>query len=293
MKVILSDETRKYFITNKDRYAMGSEDKLIRYFFPENINIDINAHIYGIQHDGNIVTNPINIMICVENCAHHKHYKHYNRFGNFGNDGIHVYFYNHIDRTTVTDTYIAIPVIYSQMRYFSRYYGEISPSTTIPFHERKFCLFATSPRDYMRNEKMRIIGLLSSMGQCHDIKGYSHLIHDKSCYHSTELLDVFNQYQFVFVSENSIGDGYITEKIFNCLFARTIPIYYGSKKISNYINKRAFIEVDLDNLHETREQINEQLVSGDMIDAPKVADNYNDENFDLLLKEFIDNRRHV
>jgi hypothetical protein len=176
------------------------------------------------------------------------------------------------------------------MRYFSRYYREIVPSTNIPFHERKFCLFATSPQDYLRTEKMRIIGLLSSMGQCHDIKGYSHLLHDKSCYHSTELLDVFNQYQFIFVSENSIADGYITEKIFNCLFARTIPIYYGSKKISKYINQHAFIEVDLDNLSGTREAINEQLVSGDMIDAPKIADNYNDENYDLLLKEFIEKR---
>jgi hypothetical protein len=106
-----------------------------------------------------------------------------------------------------------------------------------------------------------------------------------------ELLDVFNQYKFVFVSENSIADGYITEKIFNCLFARTIPIYYGSKKISKYINQRAFIEVDLDNLSGTREAINAQLVSGDMIDAPKIADNYNDENYELLLKEFIEKGR--
>jgi hypothetical protein len=272
---------------------MGSEDKLIRYFFPEIVReSNISVNIYGIQHDGNVNNNnQINVMVCVENCAHHKHYKHYNQFGDFGNDGIHVYFYNHIDRCIVTDEYIAIPVIYSQMRYFSRYYREITPSVNIPFHERKFCLFATNPQDYLRTEKMRIIGLLSSMGQCHDIKGYSHLLHDKSCYHSVELLDVFNQYKFVFVSENSIADGYITEKIFNCLFARTIPIYYGSKKISKYINQRAFIEVDLDNLSGTREAINAQLVSGDMIDAPKIADNYNDENYELLLKEFIEKGR--
>jgi hypothetical protein len=296
MRVILSDETKRYFITNKDRYAMGSEDKFIRYFFPNimsDSNENLTLNIYGIQLDDvdALRNDAINVMICVENCEHHRHYKHYNQFGNFGNDKISVYFYNHIDHCMLSENSIAIPVIYSQMHYFSRYFGQIKPSTNIPFHERKFCLFATSPQDYLRNDKMRIIGLLSSIGQCHDIKGYSHLLHDKSCYHSAELLDVFNQYKFVFVSENSIADGYITEKIFNCLFARTIPIYYGSKKISKYINKRAFIEVDLYNLYETREAINEQLVSGDMLKSSKIADGYIDENYDMILKVFIENKR--
>ena len=120
MKFILSDESAKYFIINPTRYAMKTEDKLIRYFFPDNV-LDLpnpTLHIYGIQlHDMNLVDEKnVNVMICVENCAHHQHYKHYNRFGDFGNDKIHIYFYNHIDRCVVTSKYIAIPVIYSQFK---------------------------------------------------------------------------------------------------------------------------------------------------------------------------------
>ena len=291
MKVILSDESTKYFITNCDRYAMKTEDKLIRYFFPDNVLELPNTtlHIYGIQlHDMNILDekNNINVLICIENCAQHQHYKHYKRFGDFGNDKIHIYFYNHIDRCIVTDTYIAIPVIYSQIRYFSQYYETIAPTIYTPTEQKRFCLFATSPENYMRKEKMQIMSFLSSMGECHDIRGYAHIIGDKSCYHSIELLNVLNKYKFVFVSENSIGDGYITEKIFNCFFARTIPVYYGSKKISRYINPRAFIEIDTHDLAEVRHRITN--ATDDMLLEPKIADTYNDENYDVLLKSFIE-----
>ena len=112
------------------------------------------------------------------------------------------------------------------------------------------------------------------------------MIGDKSCYHSAELLNVLNQYKFVFVSENSIADGYITEKIFNCLFARTIPIYYGSKKISRYINHRAFIEIYTHDLTEARDRITN--ATDDMLSEPKIADTYDDENYDVLLKSFIE-----
>ena len=91
---------------------------------------------------------------------------------------------------------------------------------------------------------------------------------------------------YAFVSENSIGDGYITEKIFNCFFARTIPVYYGSKKINRYINPRAFIEIDTHDLAEVRHRITN--ATDDMLLEPKIADTYNDENYDVLLKSFIE-----
>ena len=287
MNFILSDKIRKYYITDTERYYyMGKKEKFVRYFFPESImDMEVELHIYDIQlHDNaELDGNNINVMLCVENCAYHKHYKHHTKYGDFGDDKIRIYFYNHIDKCIITDKYIAIPVIHSQMRYLKNYYDIIAPTIYTPFEHRHFCLFATSPSIPV---KLKIMEQISRLGECHDIASYVNEIGNKSCYHSIELLNVFNRYKFVFVCENSVADGYITEKIFNCLFARTIPIYYGSSNIRRYINRRAFIEVNIDNIHEMANQI--QGATERMILEPKISETYDDENYDIKLKAFIE-----
>ena len=53
---------------------------------------------------------------------------------------------------------------------------------------------------------------------------------------------VLAQYKFNFCLENSHGiKGLISEKIFDCFMANTIPIYYGAPDIENYIPKNCFI----------------------------------------------------
>ena len=41
--------------------------------------------------------------------------------------------------------------------------------------------------------------------------------------------------------ENSITDGYITEKIFNVFASGSIPIYNGAPNITNFVNSESFI----------------------------------------------------
>lgn len=50
-----------------------------------------------------------------------------------------------------------------------------------------------------------------------------------------------SSYKFSFAMENSNGDGYISEKIIDSLIAGTIPIYYGSYLIDEYINPKVYI----------------------------------------------------
>ena len=53
---------------------------------------------------------------------------------------------------------------------------------------------------------------------------------------------VLAQYKFNFCLENSHGiKGLISEKIFDCFMANTIPIYYGASDIENYIPKSCYI----------------------------------------------------
>ncbi len=55
--------------------------------------------------------------------------------------------------------------------------------------------------------------------------------------------DVLSQYNFSICYEN-IKDlnGYITEKIFDCFFAGTIPVYLGASNIGDYVPRNCFID---------------------------------------------------
>lgn len=53
---------------------------------------------------------------------------------------------------------------------------------------------------------------------------------------------VLSQYQYSLCFENMVMDGYITEKIFDCFYAGTIPLYLGQQKIEKTIPKETFID---------------------------------------------------
>ena len=55
--------------------------------------------------------------------------------------------------------------------------------------------------------------------------------------------ETLEKYSFAICYENITGlNGYITEKIFDCLFAGTIPIYWGADNIRDYIPEDCFID---------------------------------------------------
>jgi len=57
--------------------------------------------------------------------------------------------------------------------------------------------------------------------------------------------DILKDYNFSICFENVYGhEGYITEKIFDCLLAGTIPIYKGAPNINNYIPQNCFLQFD-------------------------------------------------
>jgi hypothetical protein len=50
-----------------------------------------------------------------------------------------------------------------------------------------------------------------------------------------------SSYKFSIAMENSEGDGYVSEKIFDSFISGTIPIYYGDYIVDEYINPKSFI----------------------------------------------------
>lgn len=55
-------------------------------------------------------------------------------------------------------------------------------------------------------------------------------------------LEVLSQYKFCLCFENMAMKGYITEKIFDCFYAGTIPLYLGATDIADLIPPDAYID---------------------------------------------------
>jgi len=55
-------------------------------------------------------------------------------------------------------------------------------------------------------------------------------------------LEMMSRYEFAICFENEIAPGWVTEKIFDCFLAGTIPIYYGAPNITDYIPSECFID---------------------------------------------------
>ena len=49
-------------------------------------------------------------------------------------------------------------------------------------------------------------------------------------------------YRFALVMENTRFDGYISEKLFDCFFARCIPVYSGAPDVAQLVPPPAFID---------------------------------------------------
>lgn len=55
-------------------------------------------------------------------------------------------------------------------------------------------------------------------------------------------VEVLGKHNFALCYENMIFKGWITEKIFDCFFAGTIPVYWGEPEIEKYVPPNCFID---------------------------------------------------
>jgi hypothetical protein len=112
--------------------------------------------------------------------------------------------------------------------------------------------------------------------------------------------EVLKQYKFAFCFENCVFPGYITEKIFDVMFANCVPIYYGDPNIKNIVPPQAFLDVrdfkDYGQLAEFLANMGEAEYNGYLgaikkyLHSPEfykfTQDNFAKEILDILEQEF-------
>lgn len=122
--------------------------------------------------------------------------------------------------------------------------------TTIPTDD--VCVIISNPRGKERTEFLN--QLEKHFKVCY-AGGYKNNIGGalKQQYNSKEYYDFVNKFKFIISMENSREDTYITEKLINGLLSNIIPVYWGSNKVHDYINKTRFL--NLENISNTTEII--------------------------------------
>lgn len=100
-------------------------------------------------------------------------------------------------------------------------------------------------------EKTKNISMISSnkhLCPLHDVRyNLCRQLENKiDCYgwngHRIDTISAHAPYRFAVVIENYIDDYWFTEKICNCFANKTIPIYYGARKIGKYFNLDGIIQ---------------------------------------------------
>ena len=114
----------------------------------------------------------------------------------------------------------------------------------------KFCNFIYNHSVPVRNNFFSVLNKYkpidspgASLQNCPPIGNYSSA--HESRFTSTcvfqEKMDFITPYKFTIAFENSLFDGYTSEKIYQGMLANSIPIFWGNKYISEDFNTRSFI----------------------------------------------------
>lgn len=304
INIKLNDRIKGYFLDHWGYFNMINIEQFRDYFLIDNYDYtfvydynisDISIWNEQLEDNTDLVYNKINMIISVENLNKWSWFLHYNKYNNYDDDKINIYLYNHISKIVKTDKYIAIPLIHFYINYYLKkenlFHYQLHKTI---FESKKFCLCIN--KSNMNQEISQYVNILQTIDNVDNINIYIDIIKNKSCYHSIELLNIFNKYKFILTIENSYDDGYITEKIFNCFFSKAIPIYKGSPIIKNFINNKSFIDINsyndnIDNLISLIKLLNnDEDLYNEYINNNKISTLYDNEDYKNQLYNFIENK---
>lgn len=127
---------------------------------------------------------------------------------------------------------------------FHNYFGGI------PFYERKllvaiFSNKTSSNKNELYSERIKVFRFFENIEGEFDLYGYGW---SKEEYHNYRGIvnnksEIYHKYKFALAFENIKNTvGGVSEKIYDCICAGVVPIYYGSKTIKEYVPEDVFID---------------------------------------------------
>ena len=108
-------------------------------------------------------------------------------------------------------------------------------------------------------------------------------------------IEFLSNYKFSIAMENSDGDGYLSEKIYDSFIAGTIPTYYGDYFLDEFINPKSYIlirgEKDIEKKIEYIKKIDkdDNLYKAIIKERPIIDDNFGNKIDEIEIKLFLKN----
>lgn len=173
--------------------------------------------------------------------------------------------------------------------------GLVSPLDKKEAIQRDFCSVVVSSSLICDPERLRIIDELDKRHPLSFGGFYRNNIGKRV----DDKLEFISKFKFNLCPENSIVEGYITEKIMEPFVAHTVPIYWGTKDVSSEFNPEAFINLyDFDNLQNAFDYVLNLDQDPDayykMLTAPKLTNNKHvlwETQLLEFLSNIVDNKR--
>ena len=100
--------------------------------------------------------------------------------------------------------------------------------------------------------------------------------------------EVIAPYKYSIAIENDFCEDWVTEKFFDCIYANTLPFYYGCPNLEATVDKKSFIRIDLNDFDATVKVIEEALENqafekrSKAIEEQKLKSLYTDQFFPWL-----------
>lgn len=247
----------------------------------EKEDADICFYSIQLEDEDLLRKNEKNVFFSIENFSGWSHYKHMQKFGKYGCKKTDIYISNDESEIKYVGNMKVIPTVLCRINYFNKIERTKILKQEIPFSKKMFLLITS--RNMHNTNKMDLIEKLKKYGIVHHISMYDSIIKNKSCYHSSELINVYNKYKFVMSFENTHSPGYITEKIFNVFLAKSIPIYDGAPNIDKYINKSSYIQYDKQ-IENKISIVNNEKMYNAIVEKNKINEEYKNIKIDYSLK---------
>jgi hypothetical protein len=94
--------------------------------------------------------------------------------------------------------------------------------------------------------------------------------------------EVLADYKYSIAIENDYCEDWVTEKFFDCLYAHTLPFYYGCPNLERIVDKKSFIRIDINNFEDSIKVIEDSITNQEF---EKRIEALQKESFDSLNRD--------
>jgi hypothetical protein len=107
--------------------------------------------------------------------------------------------------------------------------------------------------------------------------------------------DVLVDYKYTIAIENDFCDDWVTEKYFDCIYANTLPFYFGCPNLEKIVDKNSFIRIDIDNFENTVQIIENSIAKNEFENRLEIVQNQkikslNEDQFFPWIVNFLDDK---